>query len=282
MFFHIPKVAGISLSYALLPYIHYDLHLEGWSKAPILWIFRKLQNIHRHEDLNYVQRQGLVMALNRLAKNGTEKVYYIYMGGKAAVFNRLAESYLNESNPEIYSRLIYHDTALEVKEQLPEKVFNDYFKFAVVRHPHDWLVSMYFFLKQREDMMLNKYVEKFESFDSFIEYLYEFRKDNRKLNLFGDVYFQTISEFIFDNEENCLVDKVIRFENLNEDVNEICEQLDIEVSLPHRNKSKYQHYTEYYDEILWDKAVYILKSDFELLGYESAYPQPSINERILN
>ncbi|UII31878.1 sulfotransferase family protein [Fulvivirga ulvae] len=278
MFFHVPKAAGISLSYALLPYIHYDLNLQGWSRKPMLWLFRKLKKKCKHEDLNYLEKQSLIWVLNTLSKRGTEKLNYIYMGGKAAIFNKLALSYLNKEYPRIYSRLMYHDTAQEVKHQLSSEVFSGYYKFAVVRHPHDWLVSMYFFLKQRKDIMLSKYFEKFHSFESFINYLYEFRMSNQKLNLFGDVYFQTVSDFLYDEEGCCLVDKIVRFENLPEDVDEVCEQLDLEITLPHRNKSKHDHFTQYYNEDLWNKAKHILKRDFELLEYESAYQDSLINQ----
>lgn len=40
-----------------------------------------------------------------------------------------------------------HDYALDIVEQLGPNRFESYFKFAFVRNSWDWLVSLYFFLR---------------------------------------------------------------------------------------------------------------------------------------
>lgn len=143
--------------------------------------------------------------------------------------------------------------------------FNDYFSFAFVRNPWDRSVSDYFWMKKA----LN--VE--DSFKNFLKLSNKFntpRLSYPHLNGSGrGDHLLAQSDFIFDSNGNQIVNYIGKFENLQEDFNTICDKIGIpQQQLPHINKSKNKHYTEYYDDETRKIVAEKYAKDIEYFGYK--------------
>ncbi len=137
----------------------------------------------------------------------------------------------------------------------PELVVEDLFKFAFVRNPWDRFVSAYEYLKRGgipfydrlKTLVIKKEYPEFKDFLLAKEVWQQW------------VFFYPQLEFITVNG-SIKTDFVGRFENFQNDFDLICDQIDYsKVKLPHVNKTKHAHYTEYYD----DQSIKIIARSFE-------------------
>jgi hypothetical protein len=143
------------------------------------------------------------------------------------------------------------------KNIIPEKEFNLYFKFGFVRNPWDRLVSAYHYsvkwYKENDAKELNS-----KKFDNFSTWLRQIHKGSILPNKNG-------SQLSF--VEGC--DFIGKFENLQEDFNIVCDKIGIpQQQLPHKNKSKHTHYTEYYDDESCKIVAEQYAKDIEYFGYK--------------
>ena len=127
--------------------------------------------------------------------------------------------------------------------------YNDYRKFTIIRNPYDKMVSWYFYLRK----MLGKHHRVLE----FGEWV----KDPSKFWHADDPisFLKPQCEWVDDTVE------IIKFENLNKELNNF---FDKEIKLPIINKSKHNHYSEYYNKKSLDIIYNRYEEDFKKYNYE--------------
>jgi hypothetical protein len=137
-----------------------------------------------------------------------------------------------------------HINATELKTRLGNDLFSEYFKFAVIRNPYDVIVSKY-------------YWEKFTL--PFKEYAKSQIIDN-------------LNRCSIDGESVC--DYYIRYENLLEDIVNVCKLLNIDNydinNLPkHKtNIRPNNNYKDFYDEETKIKVYNNNENEFKKFGYD--------------
>lgn len=97
-----------------------------------------------------------------------------------------------------------HLLASQIYRELGEEVFREYFKFTFVRNPWDKIVSQFFYIKKRKDLMDFIGLEKE---DDFHKYLLLIKKRKH-------VQWEEQYKFILDENGESLVDYIGRFETL--------------------------------------------------------------------
>jgi len=148
-----------------------------------------------------------------------------------------------------------HITAKELKKIIPEKTWNDFFKFGFVRNPWDWHVSLYYYILQYPKHFRHKLIKSMNSLEEYIEWRIN---NDKKLQ----------KDFFYDDNNNCLVDFIGKFENINNDFQKICNKIGIKAKLPHTNKSKRKrNYREYYNEHTKNLIAKHFQEDIKTFNY---------------
>ena len=135
---------------------------------------------------------------------------------------------------------LQHLTASQIRTEIGEDIFSQYYKFTVVRNPWDKAVSQYMYTKhKRKDLRRKIGMNEATTFKEYLSLILKKRH----------VQWKKQTAFVYDSNKKLLVDKVIFFENLKEDIRLIFNQLKINhLPLPHTNKSIGRlHYSNYYD-----------------------------------
>ena len=152
---------------------------------------------------------------------------------------------------------------------------DDFYIFCTIRNPYDTLVSIYYNRK----FLFGPFVEEGFSkhnmpFSEFVESLYiKGWKNTWGINADARI-FPYIGEYMDK------VDYLIRYENLQKDLNVVCNKLGLsECKLVVGNRGFYNHpelayhahrykYQHYYDKKTKEIAEKLLKKDLEVFGYE--------------
>ncbi len=164
--------------------------------------------------------------------------------------------YIGKRIPTLSKWAIDHINAQKIKDKLPEKIYNTYFKFAFVRNPWDWQVSLYHYMLQYKEHPQHQIISKMKGFDEYIEW-----RINHDMGLQKD--------FLYDANGKILVDFIGKFENLQEDFNTICSRILISPTLlPLANSSNHTHYKDYYNKHTKDLIYNAFQKDIEIFKYD--------------
>ena len=137
------------------------------------------------------------------------------------------------------------------------KQFDSYYKFGFVRNPWDRVVSLY---HRREGLQLRNKLT-FEEFVNWIKY--------SSSTCVHPVPHTNQLDWFVDPHGNILADFIGKFENLENDWNEIAFKIGIPPGLPHANinPQKRQHYTEFYTQSTKKIIENKFKIDIEHFNY---------------
>jgi hypothetical protein len=109
-----------------------------------------------------------------------------------------------------------HSSAIQVREFVGPEVWESYFKFAVVRHPFDRMVSRFYYSRHFELENGRLVVWDHEDFDQFLRYRTEHLTENWRL---------------LTEKDRVLVDYAVHYERLADDLAEVSRRIGLDHNL---------------------------------------------------
>ncbi len=152
----------------------------------------------------------------------------------------------------------HHMSAKQIRDLIGQEMWNDYFKFTIIRNPFDKLISKFFFLErkkknygyaQRFNTLVNRLLNTAEPIDR-VEGKTEIERFRSWLRKGGKISDQ--DKYLIDDDE--CVDYFIRFENLHQGIKHVCDHLSIPFEpsrIPEFKKGARHHripIRDYYDD----------------------------------
>lgn len=144
--------------------------------------------------------------------------------------------------------------------------FDDYYKFAVIRNPWERAVSAFYYLDEGgsniyDQAFREEYLAKYEGrFDAFARDIG---------SIVGQKFFKPQMHWVGRADEGqVLCDRLIRFENLAEEVTALSRKLNLPLpEVPHVYPGKHPPYQECYSPEARDAVAQVYATDIETFGY---------------
>lgn len=194
-----------------------------------------------------IQKKFLFIHIPKTAGNSIQNILKDYSEDKIVVRGKCQDGIERFGIRNEKYNITKHSTLADYKSILDPKIYRTLFKFAVIRNPWDRMVSLYFSPHRGlTEWNRNDFLGLVNRHPTSCHYICEKLFSEKVFGKLGTHHINTGDKKIADD-----IDFLISFEQLDNDLNLVCEKLDIPYSpLPKRNTSNHKHYSNYYDDEL--------------------------------
>ena len=178
--------------------------------------------------------------------------------------------YYNQSvdREHLYGQDLQHMTAGQLRHFLDDAaIFEQYFKFAIVRNPWERIVSTFAWANQKWARGIKLARDEFARSVREV-YTAVRRSPDAAQALLASPHLRPQLFYLVDGSKRLLVDYVARHETLGSDWERICACLGISRALPERMKSHHSAYRDYYDDETRGMVAELYAEDAQFFSYE--------------
>ncbi|MCP4104138.1 MAG: sulfotransferase family protein [Desulfobacteraceae bacterium] len=188
---------------------------------------------------------------------------------------RPPETLDGEPNPlyEMWKIKLLHAKAGDAIKEFSAGIYDSFYKFAFIRNPWDWQISMYHFILKETAHVSHQIVSSMADFEEYLEWVVSTKNPFAR----GATKFQ--KDMLTDSSGNIIVDFIGRYESLKQDFDHICQILNLKAALPQLNKTVHRDYRFYYNERTKRIVEEHFKDDIDLFGY--TFDSPSDKSAII-
>tara|TARA_Y100000816_G_scaffold274583_1_gene242019 strand:- start:1326 stop:1925 length:600 start_codon:yes stop_codon:yes gene_type:complete len=160
----------------------------------------------------------------------------------------------------IKNAALQHCNWNDYKKLLGNEIYDNYFKFSIVRNPIERCISEYYWTP------LNFGYNNKASFDQFLTEVEDIVKNERFFDSQYHDHFQSQSYYILDDDNKVMVDKIFRFENYLEVTKFLNKYTKEKIRKHNAISSKIKKLKPTKEQI--EKIYQIYKEDFENFNYK--------------
>jgi len=151
-----------------------------------------------------------------------------------------------------------------------QEFWDNAYKFAFIRNPYDWQVSLYYYIRRSSGHGDHEFVMS-HPFATYLEYQRDVKLPEAKERPHGSNKYDTLLGFLTDDDGNMLVDDIYRCEDYVKEMGILCGKLGIPFTdSPSQNVSgnRDRDYRKYYDERSKALVEEMFGEDIEHFNYK--------------
>ena len=154
---------------------------------------------------------------------------------------------------------LQHLLAKQIKQEVGMDIFNQYYKFCIVRNPWDKAVSQFSYMSKREDLREFIGMKEGATFDKYLSLIS--KKEH--------VQWKKQINFVLDDNGDVLVNDIFKLENIDLMIDKLSSEISLNIKeIPHHNKGNRRSYSEYYTTETREIVSEMYKDDIRYFQYE--------------
>ena len=153
---------------------------------------------------------------------------------------------------------LQHLLAKQIRTEVGSVTFDSYFRFSIVRNPWDRVISQFTFMARRPDLCAFIGMQPNAPLKQYLQLIGKRRH----------VQWDHQVRFLYDDDGNCLVNLVGRFEAFESSIQSIMSRLGMKAGpVRHDNPGMRGPYQSYYDAEAREMVSTLYAEDIQTFGY---------------